>query len=85
MKYAIIWNIQLFIIPAIHYAPTVSILIAHHNYSYITNFMLKIARNLRWCLFKKLKSRQIVHLLPNTHFAINKLKFGFSFIKNKQM
>lgn len=48
--------------------------------------MLRIARTLKWSwCFKTLKKQQLLRFLPNTHFALNKPKFGFTFIKNNQM
>ena len=45
--------------------------------------MLRFASKIKWAkLFKNIKNTQSFLKVPNPHFALNKVKFGFSFIKN---
>jgi hypothetical protein len=48
--------------------------------------MLRFASKIKWTkFFKNIKYPQSLRLAPYSQFAFNKVKFGFSFIKNMQL
>lgn len=48
--------------------------------------MLRVLSKIRWNKFyKNIKFPQTLQLAPYSQFALNRVKFGFSFIKNIDM
>ena len=48
--------------------------------------MLRFASRIKWTkFFKNIKNIPPIRLAPSSYFALNKVKFGFSFIKNMQL